>query len=435
MKIIALVLVLTTLLVPFSPSEAKGADSIVDIAVGSDQFKTLVAAVKAAGLVEALAGPGPFTVFAPTDSAFSRIDNETLQFLLSDRGLPELQNILKHHVVAGRFDASALVGLDQVETLAGTALELSAIRGRVIVDEAAVEAADIVASNGVIHVIDRVLLPPPVERAVNTLLSAAIERGVPLFNDGSPEACCAVYVTALEALVLGTGFDLSDSERKTLRGRLVEAEKMTDARALAWEYRGLIDAVIQGELKVASTPVIEDVSGKSIFTFDSRDQVRRWRTVLDGVMGGQSTGKISHAGSTMVFEGATSLRNNGGFSSMRTSLAKKSLDGFSALQVRVKGDGRTYILGSRGSSGASRDSYWARFDTVAGEWITVTVPIEKMERHFFGQKLPGKIDPSQIGGLDFYIYDKKAGPFRLEIDSIVAVPSLEADIAFGNSPI
>ncbi|HCW45411.1 MAG TPA: hypothetical protein DGU45_08885, partial [Planctomycetes bacterium] len=261
MKIIALVLVLTTLLVPFSPSEAKGADSIVDIAVGSDQFKTLVAAVKAAGLVEALAGPGPFTVFAPTDSAFSRIDNETLQFLLSDRGLPELQNILKHHVVAGRFDASALVGLDQVETLAGTALELSAIRGRVIVDEAAVEAADIVASNGVIHVIDRVLLPPPVERAVNTLLSAAIERGVPLFNDGSPEACCAVYVTALEALVLGTGFDLSDSERKTLRGRLVEAEKMTDARALAWEYRGLIDAVIQGELKVASTPVIEDVSG------------------------------------------------------------------------------------------------------------------------------------------------------------------------------
>ena len=158
-----------------------------------------------------------------------------------------------------------------------------------------------------------------------------------------------------------------------------------------------------------------------IFSFDNRDEVRGWRTVLDGVMGGLSTGKISHAGDRLVFEGETSLRNNGGFSSMRASMPRGAMDGSDSIQFRVKGDGRTYIFGTRSSSGSGGDSYWTRFETVAGEWQTVTIKIDEMERHFFGQKMSGKITPDQVRGIDFYIYDKKAGSFRLEIDNIRAI--------------
>ncbi|OUU25278.1 MAG: hypothetical protein CBC13_02300, partial [Planctomycetia bacterium TMED53] len=181
----------------------------------------------------------------------------------------------------------------------------------------------------------------------------------------------------------------------------------------------------------SSAKVREQEEGNMIFSFEKADEVRGWRTVLDGVMGGLSTGKISHGGNsgTLVFEGETSLRNNGGFSSMRSNLPRGAMEGADSIQFRVKGDGRTYIFGTRSSNGSGGDSFWTRFDTVAGEWKTVTIKIEDMERHFFGQRLPGKISPEQVRGLDFYIYDKKAGPFRLEIDQIRAISSNGRELA------
>ena len=414
----------------FAQPRSHASDTIVDLAVGAENFKTLVAAVQAAGLVDALAGDGPLTVFAPTDEAFAKVDADTLKFLLTDRGRPQLQRILLHHVVAGKVTADQVVNVDQVETLAGTTLDVNVVRGRVIIGDAAVNAVDLLASNGVIHVIDRVLLPPVEESPLESFLLEAIGRGVPLFNDGSPAACCAVYATALDALVLSQGFGLADEDRQVILGRKMEAEKQSDARELAWEYRGIIDAVLRGDMKISSTEKVtqkESASSKKIeegnmiFSFDNRDEVRGWRTVLDGVMGGLSTGKISHAGDRLVFEGETSLRNNGGFSSMRASMPRGAMDGSDSIQFRVKGDGRTYIFGTRSSSGSGGDSYWTRFETVAGEWQTVTIKIEEMERHFFGQKMSGKITPDQVRGIDFYIYDKKAGSFRLEIDNIRAI--------------
>ncbi len=430
-----LILTLCGFLGLFSGSKAEAGDTIVDLAVGADNFKTLVAAVQAAGLVDALAGEGPLTVFAPTDEAFAKVDADTLKFLLTDRGRPQLQRILLHHVVAGKVTSDQVVNVDEVETLAGTTLDVSVIRGRVLIGDAAVDAVDLLASNGVIHVIDRVLLPPVQENPLETYLMSAISRGVPLFNDGDPAACCAVYATALDALVLGGGFGLTNEERQVIKGRKMEADKMSDSHELAWELRGIIDAVLRGDMAISSS---EKVSGNSeaakeqasdlevgnmIFSFRDSNEVRGWRTVLDGVMGGLSTGKISHGGkgATLVFEGETSLRNNGGFSSMRCALPRGAMDGSDSIQFRVKGDGRTYIFGTRGSSGSGGDSFWTRFDTIAGEWQTVTIKIDEMERHFFGQKLPGTITPDQVRGIDFYIYDKKAGPFRLEIDNIQAV--------------
>ncbi len=113
---LALTAVLTT--------AAMAAPSIPELAVSSGRLKTLVAAVQAADLLETLGGEGPFTVFAPTDSAFGKIDESTLTSLLEEPGQGTLRRILAHHVVAGRFDAASLLNKDEVETLAGTTLPL-----------------------------------------------------------------------------------------------------------------------------------------------------------------------------------------------------------------------------------------------------------------------------------------------------------------------
>jgi uncharacterized surface protein with fasciclin (FAS1) repeats len=130
--------------------------NIVEIAAGSDQFKTLVAAVKAAGLVETLQGAGPFTVFAPTDDAFAKLPAGTVEGLLKD--LPKLNSVLTYHVVAGKVMAKDVAGVKSAKTVQGGELRVDANHG-VKINNASVTKADIEASNGVIHVIDTVLIP------------------------------------------------------------------------------------------------------------------------------------------------------------------------------------------------------------------------------------------------------------------------------------
>ena len=407
--------------------------TIPELAASAGRFDTLVAAVGTAELGGALSSEGPFTVFAPTDAAFAKIDKGTIAFLLTDEGRPQLQRILKHHVVVGRLDAQSLLGKTEVETLAGTTLPLEAARGRLFVGEAVVESADLGASNGIIHVIDRVLMPPKMTSPREQLITAAVERGVPLFNDGSPESCCAVYATVLDAFRYGDGFGLDSNGRKALGMRIDSASSVADPRERAWEYRRLIDALwSEDSMMTNAEPVSQPSSGavRTLFSFDNSQEVRQWGTVLDGVMGGRSTGRISAGQGTLVFEGSTSLENNGGFSSMRVGVPNGAFEGADSIRVRVKGDGRTYILGTRGSRNMGGDAFWTRFDTRAGEWMEITVPIEEMDRHFFGRKVDGTMTPDKVKGIDFYIYDKNAGPFRLEVDSIEAVNSGSRNLAF-----
>lgn len=129
---------------------------IVDVAVSAGSFKTLVTAVKAAGLVETLKGEGPFTVFAPTDEAFAKLPKGTVEALLKDKG--KLRAILKYHVVPGKVLAADVVKLDSARTVLGQKVTISTADG-VKVDGAKVVKTDIPASNGVIHVIDTVILP------------------------------------------------------------------------------------------------------------------------------------------------------------------------------------------------------------------------------------------------------------------------------------
>jgi len=131
--------------------------TIVDIAVEDGRFETLVAALQAADLVSTLSGEGPFTVFAPTDDAFAALPEGTVENLLAD--IPALTNVLTYHVVAGSVLAEQVAGLSSAKTLQGSDVGVSVMGGNVIIDNAMVVIADIIGSNGVIHVIDKVLLP------------------------------------------------------------------------------------------------------------------------------------------------------------------------------------------------------------------------------------------------------------------------------------
>ena len=135
---------------------AFGAD-IVDTAVAAGSFNTLVAAVKAAGLVDTLKGPGPFTVFAPTDEAFAKLPAGTVDGLLKD---PEkLKKILLYHVVSGKVMASDVVKMKMAKTVEGQNAKITAKGGMVMIDNAHVSKTDIACDNGVIHVIDTVIMP------------------------------------------------------------------------------------------------------------------------------------------------------------------------------------------------------------------------------------------------------------------------------------
>lgn len=138
---------------------AKAAD-IVDTAAGNEQFSTLVAAVKAAGLAETLKGEGPFTVFAPTNAAFDALPEGTVDSLLQPENQEKLAGILTYHVIPGEVTSGDIEGEMMVETVNGAQVKVAATDGGVMVGGAMVTQADIMADNGVIHVIDAVVMPP-----------------------------------------------------------------------------------------------------------------------------------------------------------------------------------------------------------------------------------------------------------------------------------
>lgn len=140
-----------------SVSAGNGHKDIVETAVAAGNFNTLAKALQATGLIDTLKGAGPFTVFAPTDEAFAKLPAGTLEALLNDPA--KLKSILLYHVVAGKVTAKDVVKLKSAKTVQGTSAKISVRNGKVMVDQANVITTDIMASNGVIHVIDSVILP------------------------------------------------------------------------------------------------------------------------------------------------------------------------------------------------------------------------------------------------------------------------------------
>ena len=217
---------------------------IVDTAMAADGFKTLVAAAKAAGLVDTLKGKGPFTVFAPTDEAFAKLPAGTLESLLDPKNRDKLVSILTYHVVPGKVLAADVVKLSEATTAQGSSVSISAQDG-VKVNNANVIATDIECGNGVIHVIDQVLLPPEKNAknaaAAKRLIQHAIHSGVPAYNSGNHCQCAHIYTYAMMDLLMQHKSDLSPSVRSDLMGTLDEARHTSSAGSRAWVLRRGLD--------------------------------------------------------------------------------------------------------------------------------------------------------------------------------------------------
>ncbi len=226
---------------PVAPARPK---DIVDTAVAAGQFKTLVAAVKAAGLVDALKGKGPLTVFAPNDDAFAKLPKGTVEDLLKPENRDKLTAVLTYHVVPGKI----LLGAQSPATLEGQPLAIKTT-GAFEVNGAKVIATDVAASNGVIHVIDTVLTPPVKKltpsQAARAVIELAVERGVPLFNAGQHASCAAVYEVAVESLVKSDTGALTDKNRAALQEALGKMRGEKDPRQQAWTLRRALDAAYE----------------------------------------------------------------------------------------------------------------------------------------------------------------------------------------------
>ncbi|MEO0574460.1 MAG: fasciclin domain-containing protein [Pseudomonadota bacterium] len=238
--------------------------NIVETAAAAGSFGTLLAAAKAAGLADTLANGGPFTVFAPTDEAFEALPAGTVENLLKPENKTQLATILKFHVLAGKVGSGALADGIQVDTLAGIGAGIAASEGGFTIEGAKIVATDIAATNGVIHVIDRVILPPetmsqtraPKLPAVD-VIETAIDAGVPMFNHGNAQSTVAIYTVALKSLVnFSEAAGLSDATVTRIENSMRKAGMQRDAREQAWTLRYALDAardsLTRGQMSAAT---------------------------------------------------------------------------------------------------------------------------------------------------------------------------------------
>jgi len=216
---------------PTRTSGDAATSDIVATASAAGDFKTLVAAVQAAGLAEALAGKGPFTVFAPSDSAFAKLPKGTLEKLLEPESRSKLASILTYHVVPGKVMAKDAMGLTGATTLGGQRIDIAVTDGGVTIDGAKVVKTDIVCSNGVIHVIDAVLMPSDQDIVATaksagtfeTLLAAATAAGlVPALTGEGPLTVFAPTDEAFAKLPKGTVENLLKPENKAQLARILQ---------------------------------------------------------------------------------------------------------------------------------------------------------------------------------------------------------------------
>jgi uncharacterized surface protein with fasciclin (FAS1) repeats len=247
--------------------------SIAAIAVADKSLQTLVAATKAAGLAEQL-GPdnGPWTVFAPVDSAFAKLPKAALQDLLQPENRDALVRILGLHVVPGRIAARELLQKQKLTTLMGAPIEARLVDGKLTVGGARLIANDIQAKNGVIHLIDTVITEPagggdagrtgrepaPVADAsvdaaaeLGSLYALAVERGTPLFNRGEVEACAAIYEVAMQGIVRFGRGRVAPAILAGLQDALENGAAIENPRSRAWAYRRALDEMARAAEQLA----------------------------------------------------------------------------------------------------------------------------------------------------------------------------------------
>ena len=236
----------STLLMLASVLSAAPKKDIVDTAVGAGSFKTLVVAAKAAGLVDTLKGEGPFTVFAPTDEAFGKLSKCTLDSLLKPENKHKLAAILTYHVVPGKVKAKKAAKLDSAKTVNGAEIKIKPSGKSLMINNAKVVKADIKTSNGIIHVIDTVLIPEAKKVAGNTnhIIKQAIHKGVPMFNSGHHAQTAALYMKAGKEILGQCSSSACPVSAKTIKTALHKASAEHCPTSQAWIMRKAFDHVL-----------------------------------------------------------------------------------------------------------------------------------------------------------------------------------------------
>ena len=212
--------------------------SIPEIASAAGKFTTLIAAVKAAGLAEVLSGAGPFTVFAPTDEAFAKLPNGAIQDLLKPENKQKLIDILKYHVVSGRVYSEDVVAMKSAVTLFGAPVAVNLGTDGVRINASKLVATDLDAANGVIHVVDSVLMPPAKEVDIKRTLEHAVAQGSGLFNAGHHQACAQLYESTMTSL---KNSPMSPSLKRHMTQVLQTASNQTCPTERSWTLRHGID--------------------------------------------------------------------------------------------------------------------------------------------------------------------------------------------------
>lgn len=220
--------------------------TIPQVATSAGNFGTLLAAASAAGLADTLGTSGPFTVFAPTDDAFNKLPEGTVANLLKPENKQQLIDILKYHVVSGRVYDMDAVKAKQATTLLGRSIQVGVSEKGISINDANVVAKNIEASNGVIHVIDSVLLPPSNQPmtplATISMIETAINEGSTVFNAGDHHACAAVYMTTLKT-ISENGVTGASPHTMNLINTTMQSSQHHNATDKAWALRGCIDQV------------------------------------------------------------------------------------------------------------------------------------------------------------------------------------------------
>jgi uncharacterized surface protein with fasciclin (FAS1) repeats len=238
----------SVLLPPIPPNDIPG------VAKRAGSFSTLLAAVQAAGLEGVLAGEGPFTVLAPTDAAFKALPKGTIKELLKEENRDQLKAILSYHVIGGKVSAGDALNAKKAKTLNGKSIEFGIKDGKLKANGVTIRSTDIHCDNGVIHVIDAVLLPESengtscqdqsgeqAESGIDPLtrIKTAIQRGVPIFNEGNPGKCAEIYKECLTGLA---GDQSIDPKVRTMLKKLIDrAGKAQSDADRAWLYRSGLD--------------------------------------------------------------------------------------------------------------------------------------------------------------------------------------------------
>jgi uncharacterized surface protein with fasciclin (FAS1) repeats len=234
--------VIDSVLLPPEP-----ANDLVSVATRDGRFKTLLAAVKAADLEPLISGDGPLTIFAPTDEAFAALPDGTVDSLLKEENKTKLQAILALHAVRGAVSAGDALNAGSAKSLGEETLSFGIEDGVFKVNGATIKTTDVMCDNGVIHVIDRVLLPAKTGKTSSLSpakqIEEAIDRGVPAFNNGNPGECAKIYRTCMMAIAQDDATDARVT--KALEQLVARADQVGDDTERAWVLRSGLDRLYQ----------------------------------------------------------------------------------------------------------------------------------------------------------------------------------------------